>query len=103
MNSKCWIIIRPELLIGFTSEKSLEQQETDAYEVVTGEKIKIQFFAEGRGSATAWTTNAGTLLDKTDDSCVLDTTGVVAGNVAVVTGTAGALKQTTKYKVLAKV
>ena len=34
---------------------------------------------------------------------MLDTTGVGAGQVIVVTGTAGALKQKTMYKVLAKV
>ena len=45
-------IIRPELLIGFTDKKSLEQVAANAYEVVTGEKVKIQFFAEGRGTAT---------------------------------------------------
>ena len=96
-------IIRPELLIGFTDQKTLEQIADNAYEVVTGEKVKVSFFAEGRGSATAWTTTAGTLSDKTDDSCLLDTTGVAAGQYIAVTGTAGALKQTTRYKIIAKV
>ena len=95
-------IIRPELLIGFTEQKVLEQQDENAYEVVDGEKVKISFFAEGRGTATTWTSNAGTLTDKTDDSCVLDTTG--AGVAAItVTATAGNLKQVTKYKIIAKV
>ena len=34
---------------------------------------------------------------------MLDTTGAMAGDLIIVTGTAGALTQTTKYKVLAKV
>ena len=97
-------IIRPELLIGFTSEKSLVQLTADAYQVVTGEKVKIQFFAEGRGAATTWAINGnGALSDKTDDSCVLDTTGANAGETIIVTGTAGSLTQKTVYKVLAKV
>ena len=96
-------IIRPELLIGFTDQKQLDQLAANAYEVVEGEKVKVSFFAEGRGSATTWATNAGALSDKTDDSCMLDTTGVGADQYIVVTGTAGDLKQTTIYKVLAKV
>ena len=96
-------IIRPELLIGFTDQKSLEQPSDNAYEVVEGEKVKVSFFAEGRGSATTWATTGGTLSDKTDDSCMLDTTGVTAGQYILVTATAGGLKQITKYKVLAKV
>lgn len=46
-------IIRPELLIGFTDQKSLNQEEADAYEVVEGEMVRIQFYAEGRGGATS--------------------------------------------------
>ena len=95
-------IIRPELLIGFTDQKSLEQQDENAYEVVEGEKVKVQFFAEGRGNATNWTSNAGTLADKTDDSCILDTTGAGVAMITV-TGTAGGLIQKTKYKIIAKV
>ena len=45
-------IIRPELLIGFTDQKSLEQPALRAYEVLIGEKVKVPFFAEGRGTAT---------------------------------------------------
>ena len=84
-------------------KQTLEQQQDNAYEVVEGEKVKIQFFAEGRGAATTWTTSTGTLSDQTDDSCMLDTTGVGADQYIVVTGTAGDLQQTTMYKVLAKV
>lgn len=96
-------IIRPELLIGFTDLKTLTQLDEDAYEVVAGEKVKVQFFAEGRGTATNWTTSAGALFYETDDSCILDTAGVGAGTIIEVKGTAGALTQTTTYKVLAKV
>lgn len=96
-------IIRPELLIGFTDKKVLEQTTINAYEIVEGEKVKVSFFAEGRGSATSWSANVGTVTDATDDSCMLDATGITAGQVIVVTGTAGALKQITRYKVIAKV
>ena len=96
-------IIRPELLIGFTDQKKLDQLAANAYEVVEGEKVKVSFFAEGRGAATTWSTSAGTVSDATDDSCVLDTTGVAVDQYIVVTGKAGALQQTTIYKVLAKV
>ena len=70
---------------------------------MAGEKVKVQFFAEGRGTATNWTTSAGALFYETDDSCILDTAGVGAGTIIEVKGTAGALTQTTTYKVLAKV
>ena len=97
------IIATPELLIGFTDQKSLTQRTENAYEVVEGEQVKISFFAEGRGSATTWETTAGTLSDKTDDSCMLDTTGVGVGQIISVSGAAGNLSQTTHYKILAKV
>ena len=94
------------VLIGFTSEKTLTQAQADAYEVVTGEKVKVSFFAEGRGNATVWTMSGSsnaTIIDKTDDSCVLDTGTAAPGGFIEVTGTAGNLVQKTKYKILAKV
>ena len=96
-------IIRPELLIGFTDQTTLEQSEDNAYEVVEGEKVKIQFFAEGRGAATTWNSSSGALTDGTDDSCILDTTGVGAGQIIMVSGKAGALEQKTRYRVIAKI
>lgn len=45
-------IIRPELLIGFTDQKQLEQQDKYAYEIAQREMVKVPFFAEGRGNAT---------------------------------------------------
>lgn len=94
-------VIRPELLLGFTKEKSLTQADADAYTVVLGEKIKVSFFAEGRKEGTTWEASAGSITDKANGYCWVDTTGATVGNIITVTATAGDLVQTTKYRVVA--
>ena len=42
-------------------------------------------------------------MGKKDDSCELDTTTANIGQIIAVTGKAGDLTQTTRYKVIAKV